>query len=70
MRLRRWKVHNLGFKDFGGIEYINKKLPKPEPIEPGKYQFIPPVRKSSPIRTPEGIARPFDTSIELGYADN
>jgi hypothetical protein len=70
MRLRRWKVHNLGFKDFGGIEYINKKLPKPEPIEPGKYQFIPPVRKSSPIRTPDGIARPFDTSIELGYADN
>ena len=35
MRLRRWKVHKLGFKDFSGIEYINKKLPKPEPIRTG-----------------------------------
>ena len=30
MRLRRWKVHKLPFKDFSGIEYINKKLPEPE----------------------------------------
>jgi len=45
-------------------------LPKPEPIQPGKYEFVPPVRKSSPIRTPDGIERPFTTSVELGYADN
>jgi hypothetical protein len=70
MRLRRWKVHNLGFKDFSGIEHINKKLPKPQPFDPGKYEFVPPIRKSSPIRTPNGIERPFNTSVELGYADN
>ena len=32
MRLRRWKVHKLWFKDFSGIDYINKNLPKPEKI--------------------------------------
>ncbi len=70
MRLRRWKVHKLGFKDFSGIEYINKKLHKPEDFEPGKYEFIPPVRKSSPIKTAEGVERRFDHSTELGYTDN
>jgi hypothetical protein len=70
MRLRRWKVHKLGFKDFSGIEYINKRLPKSEHFEPGKYKFSPPVRSSSPIKTPDGIERPFDHSTELGYADN
>jgi hypothetical protein len=69
MRLRRWKVHKLGFKDFSGIEYINKKLCKPEHFEPGKYEFNPPVRSSSPIKTLEGIERPFDHSTELGYTD-
>ena len=69
MRLRRWKVHQLGFKDFSGIDYVNKKLPRPEHIEPTPYEFIPPVKKSSPIRTTEGIERPFDSSVELGYAD-
>jgi hypothetical protein len=67
MRLRRWKVHKLGFKDFSGIGYINNKLPKPEQNEPGKYEFIPPVRKSSPIRTVAGVERPFKQSLELGY---
>ena len=70
MRLRRWKVHQLGFKDFSGIEYINKKLPKPEDFEAGKYEFNPPVRKSSPIKTAEGVERPFDHSTELGYAED
>jgi hypothetical protein len=69
MRLRRWKMHQLGFKDFAGIDYINRKESRPEQIEPGKYEFIPPVRKSSPIRTAEGIHRPFETSHELGYAE-
>lgn len=35
MRLRRWKVHKLGFKDFSGIEYINKKLPMPADTQAG-----------------------------------
>lgn len=70
MRLRRWNVHKLGFKDFSGIEYINNKLPKPEHFEPGKYEFNPPIRSSSPIKTAEGVERPFDHSTELGYTDN
>jgi hypothetical protein len=27
-----------GFKEFSGIEYINKTLPKPDDLEPGKYE--------------------------------
>jgi hypothetical protein len=69
MRLRRWKVHKLGFKDFSGIDYINKKGPRPAKIEYGPYVFDPPVRSSSPIKTVGGIARPFDHSTELGYND-
>jgi hypothetical protein len=42
MRLRRWKVHNLGFKEFSGVDYINKKIPKPEHLDAGKYVFAPP----------------------------
>jgi hypothetical protein len=70
MRLRRWKVHKLGFKDFGGIDYINKKLPKPESIGFGKYEFDPPVKSSSPIKTPAGVERPFTQNTELGYRDS
>lgn len=69
MRLRRWKVHKLGFKDFSGIDYINKKLPKPENTGFGKYEFDPPVKSSSPIRTPAGVERPFTQNTELGYRD-
>jgi len=69
MRLRRWKVHKLGFKDFSGIDFINKKLPEPNHFEPRKFELNPPVRSSSPIKTPDGIERPFDRSTELGYAD-
>lgn len=70
MRLRRWKVHQLGFKDFYGIDYINKKSPKPEKIEVKKYEFNPPVASFSKINTPGGLDRPFKKSIELGYADS
>jgi hypothetical protein len=69
MRLRRWKVHKLGFKDFNGIDYINKKAQRPATIPYGPYVFDPPVRSSSPIKTPSGIARPFGSSTEIGYAD-
>ena len=67
MRIRRWKVHKLGFKEFSGIDYINRKIAKPEHLEPGKYVFDPPVRTSSPIKTVQGIERPFTQSLELGY---
>jgi hypothetical protein len=70
MRLRRWKVHKLGFKDFVGIDYINKKSTKPAKLEYPPYIFDPPVKTSSPIKTATGIKRPFDHSTELGYADS
>lgn len=69
MRLRRWKVHKLGFKDFNGIDYINKKLPKPEKINYSKYQFNPPVKTFSTINTSDGADRPFAYSSEIGYND-
>jgi hypothetical protein len=70
MHLRRWKVHQLGFKDFSGIEYINEKLPRPQHIEPGKYEFVPPIKNSSATRNQEGIEGPCDSSVGLGSADS
>ncbi len=69
MRLRRWKVHQLGFRDFYGIDYINKKTQRPDRIEFKKYEFNPPVKSSSGINKAEGVNRPFDRSVELGYHD-
>ena len=67
MRLRRWKVYNLGFKDFEGIEYINKNLPKPLRMEVPPYEFRPPLVSLSKVKSLEGEARPFGRSVELGY---
>ena len=69
MRLRRWKVHQLGFKDFHGIDYINKKLSKPTKIEVKEYEFNPPIKSFLPIKSIDGIARPFSESVEFGYKD-
>ena len=69
MRLRRWKVHQLGFKDFSGIDYINRKTAKPEKLEVKKYEFISPVKSFLPIKSIDGIPRPFSHSVELGYKD-
>ena len=69
MRLRRWKVHKLGFKDFFGIDYINKKLQKSEKLNYPKYEFNPPIASFSTITSPEGMDRPFSKSVELGYKD-
>ena len=69
MRLRRWKVYKLGFKDFYGIDYINKKLPKSEKREVPKYKFNPPIASFSTINKTEGMERPFSKSFELGYND-
>ena len=69
MRLRRWKVHKLGFKDFYGIDYINKKSPKPEKLNYPRYEFNPPVKSFSTINKSQGLDRPFGKSIELGYND-
>lgn len=68
MRLRRWKVWNLGFKNFQGIDYINKKTAKPEGLgnENRPYPVELPVPKSTPICR-EGYKRPFKKNTEIGY---
>lgn len=66
MRLRRWRVHQLGFKDFVGLDYINKKLPTPDYFPEKKYEFKPPVAANSAIKT-VGQKRPSISKVELGY---
>ena len=66
MRLRRWRVHKLGFKDFVGLDYINKKLPIPTEMPNKEYVFKPPVAAFSAIKR-EGITRPSISDVELGY---
>lgn len=67
MRLRRWKVYNLGFKDFEGIDYVNKKLPKPSHMEVPPYEFRPPLVSLPKVHSLEGEWRLFGHSTELGY---
>ena len=68
MRVRRWKVWKLGFRDFRGLDYVNQKTAAP----PGTGGYRPhPVRLPVP-KTPEsppgsGYKRPFDSSTEVGY---
>jgi SAM-dependent methyltransferase len=69
MRLRRWKVHQLGFQNFSGLDYINKKLPYPVDFKAEPYEFKTPVPTLRKIQSPEGESRPFSSSIELGYDD-
>ena len=68
MRLRRYKVWKLGFKDFSGIDYINKKTEKPAKLKVDPYPIELPVPKSTSIVN-EGFTRPFSKSVELGYND-
>lgn len=67
MRLRRWRVHKLGFKDFCGINYINNKSSKPENLEIKKYEFKLPIPSFSNIKSIDGLNRSFMKSVELGY---
>ncbi len=67
MRLRRQKVWKLGFRDFVGIDYINKKAEKPSTLPDDRpYPIELPVPKTKGRRDGE-YDRPFDTSIEVGY---
>lgn len=65
MRLRRWRVHKLGFQDFVGLDYVNKKQPQPQ-LSKRPYVFEAPVPSNARIKT-AGQKRPFDHSIEIGY---
>ena len=69
MRLRRWKVHQLGFKDFYGIDYINKTLSKPLNTKVEKYEFNPPIPTLTKIKSKDGEDREYNKGIELGYRD-
>lgn len=67
MRLRRWKVYKLGFKDFEGIDYINKKMPKPDARQVPPYEFHPPLVSLPTVKSLVGEQRLFSHSAELGY---
>ncbi len=69
MRLRRWKVHKLGFKDFSGIDYINEGLPEPKDKCVSRYEFTAPIKSLKEIRSIEGERRRFAHRTELGYND-
>lgn len=71
MRLRRWKVHKLGFKDFHGVDWINNKEKQPEEYNDEKYVCKLPVPSLPQIKTPEGIGRPItlEQNIELEPED-
>lgn len=68
MRLRRWKVWKLGFRNFEGIEYINHRTEKPAPATSKRtYPLQLPVPKT-PERPPgSGYRRLFSKSVEVGY---
>ena len=68
MRIRRWKVWKLGFRDFSGLEYINEMTEKPkEACEFRPYPLQLPVPKT-PERPPgSGYRRLFKKSVEVGY---
>jgi hypothetical protein len=66
MRLRRQKVWKLGFRNFVGIDYINRKTAKPGNL-PAERPY--PVELPVPKRSPQDLdqERPFATSVEVGY---
>jgi hypothetical protein len=65
MRVRRQKVWNLGFRDFVGIDYINKKTAQPVDVPASRsYPVELPVPK---LKTDLENARPFGRSVEVGY---
>ncbi len=68
MRLRRWKVWKLGFRDFRGIDFINEKKAAPDERarEMRPYRAHLPVPKTT--KKPGAVyERPFDSSVEVGY---
>ena len=65
MRLRREKVWKLGFRNFSGIDYINKKVAQPEHLPVRPYPIELPVPKIKPQDLE--AERPFAESVEVGY---
>lgn len=69
MRERRWKVWQLGFRDFRGIPYVNDKTKRPAQDAPRPYPIELPTPKITPIKG-EGVSRLFSESEEVGYSEN
>lgn len=66
MRLRRWRVHKLGFKGFVGLDYVNNKTATPTEFPEREYVFVPPVPACAQIKT-SGQRRPDISPVEIGY---
>lgn len=66
MRLRRAQVLKLGFRDFVGIDYINRKTQAPEKPNVPLPKLILPVAKPLMADHRE-VKRPFSRSQEVGY---
>ncbi|MDP2344898.1 MAG: hypothetical protein Q8O67_28390 [Deltaproteobacteria bacterium] len=69
MRLRRWKVWKLGFRDFRGVGFINDKTARPVDDVAPPYPLDIPVAKTPEAPPGSGYTRPFETSVEIGYRD-
>jgi hypothetical protein len=67
MRARRLKVWQLGFRDFVGLDYVNRKTAGPLQPDVGRpYPMQLPVPKITGI-TRGGISRPHPPGRKLGY---
>ena len=67
MRVRRQQVWKLGFRDFVGIDYINRKTAKPADLpNDRRYPIELPVPKTKG-RKDGTYERPFEASVEVGY---
>jgi hypothetical protein len=70
MRLRRWKMWKLGFRDFRGLDYVNQKTARPAGASAYRpYPVNLPVPKTPESPPGSGYKRPFDESVEVGYRD-
>jgi hypothetical protein len=67
MRERRLKVWQLGFRDFVGLDYVNRKTAGPsQPDITRPYPIQLPVPKITEI-TRGGISRPHSRGKKVGY---
>jgi len=67
MRARRLKVWQLGFRDFAGLDYVNRKFAGPRRPKIGRpYPIRLPVPKITEIAR-GGISRPYPPHRKLGY---
>ena len=72
MRLLRWRVWQLGFRDFVGLDYVNNKTDRATSAKdaPRPYPVRLPVPKSTSITKESGYSRRFRSSIEIGYSES